>query len=241
MSFGRPDAFGNRHSARIYLDEDHLDVMREQRPDAVPVHVIRDRFSLKQIPIIYYNARFGLPSPPVDQEFLAQWPKRDLQAITKFQLHTRGIELDAAQLEGFERGDWIAIVPAHSDEGKAGSPGQGTIGRALTKALYAHCVRASRVLQAAQFRTQRQRHPRTRFDEEFRDQLETPELAEVKAAFSEVSRLYQAPEVQEPVRKVTTDHIRTAGRSNVKELYNLTPSEIRSQASLEILCYEQIY
>ena len=118
MLFGRPDAFGNRHSARIYLDEDHLDVMREQRPDAVAVHVIRDRFSLKQIPIIYYNARFGLPSPPVDQDFLAQWPKRDFQAMTEFQLHTRGIEFDAAQLEGFERGDWIAIVPAHHDEGE---------------------------------------------------------------------------------------------------------------------------
>ncbi|MEW6639401.1 MAG: hypothetical protein AB1586_02780 [Pseudomonadota bacterium] len=240
MLFGRPDAFGNRHSARIYLDEDHLDVMREQRPDAVAVHVIRDRFSLKQIPIIYYNARFGLPSPPVDQDFLAQWPKRDFQAITEFQLHTRGIELDAAQLEGFERGDWIAIVPAHGDEGKAGSPGQGTIGRALTKALYAHCVRASRVLQAAQFRSQRQRHPKTRFDEEFRDQLETSELAEVKAAFSEVSRLYQTSEVEKE-REITTDHIRTAGRSLVIGLFNLTPAEIRSQASLEILCYEQIY
>jgi hypothetical protein len=240
MLFGRPDAFGDRHSARIYLDEDHLDVMREQRPDAVAVHVIRDRFSLKQIPIIYYNARFGLPSSPVDQEFLAQWPKRDFQAITEFQLHTRGIELDAAQLEGFERGDWIAIVPAHHDEGEAGTPGQGAIGRALTKALYGQCVRASRVLQAAQFRSQRDKNPSTPFDVKFRDALESSELAEVKAAFSEVSRLYQTSEVKKE-RRITTDHIRTAGRSHVKGLFNLTPAEIRSQASLEILCYEQIY
>jgi hypothetical protein len=240
MLFGRPDIFWNRHSARIYLDEDHLETMREQRPNAA-IHVIRDRFSLKQIPIIYYNAKFGLPPSPVDQDVLAQWRGKEFQAVTEFQLRTRGVELDRAQREGFERGDWIAIVPTHGDEGQKGNPGQGTIGGALTSALYAHCVRASRVLQMAKFRSERDADPWTRFDTEFRNQLETPELAEVEAIFREVSDLYRAPELRDRERNITTDHIHTAGRSNVKEWFGLTPTEIRSQASAEILCYEQIY
>lgn len=240
MLFGRPDAFGNRHSARIYLNEDPLAKMREERPNAA-IHVIRDRFRLKQIPTIYYNAKFGMPPLPVDQDVLAQWRTKDFQAVTEFQLGTRGVKLNKAQRVGFERGDWIAIVPAHGDEGRKGNPGRGVIGGALTKALYAHCVRASRVLQMAKFRSERDGNPWTRFDKEFRNQLENSELAEVETIFREVSELYQAPEVRARERKVTTAHIRTAGRSGVKKWFNLTPTNIRAQAYVEILCYEQIY
>jgi hypothetical protein len=240
MLFGRPDVFGHRDSARIYLDEDHLTTMHEQRPDAA-IHVIRDRFSLKQIPIVYYNARFGVPPLPVDDAPLAQWRAKDFQAVTEFQLRTRGVKLTGAQREGFARGDWIAIVPAHSDEGTRGSSGQGVVGRALTTALYAHCVRASRVLQMAKFRSEREADPWTRFDFEFRDQLENLELAEVEATFREVSDDYRAPEVRDHERDVTIEHIRTAGRSAVKSWFNQVPTEIRAQAYVEILCYEQIY
>ena len=241
MLFGRPDVFGHRDSARIYLDEDHLTTMHQQRTDAA-VHVIRDRFSLKQIPIVYYNARFGVPPFPVDDTALVRWRTKDFQAVTEFQLRTRGVELDEAQREGFSRGDWIAILPAHGDQGKRGNPGQGTIGGALTKALYAHCVRATRVLQMAKFRSERDVDPWTQFDERFRDQLENTELAEVETVFRAVSHDYRAQEVRDDgERNVTTDHFRTAGRSNVKEWFGLTPTEIRSQAALEILCYEQIY
>jgi hypothetical protein len=240
MLFGRPDIFGNRHSARIYLDEDHLETMREQRPNAA-IHVIRDRFSLKPIPIVYYNAKFGVPPPPVDQDVLAQWRAKDFQAVTEFQLRTRGVKLKKAQRDGFERGDWIAIVPAHGDEGNKGNPGHGMIGGALTRALYAHCVRASRVLQMAKFRSERDSKRWARFNAKFRDGLENSELAEVKAIFDQASDHYKSPELRKHQLNVTTEHIRTAGRSNVKKWFNLTPTGIRYQASAEILCYEQIY
>ena len=214
--------------------------MREQRREAA-IQVIRDRFSLKQIPTIYYNAKFGMPPVPAEQNVLAQWRTKEFQAVTEFQLRTRGVELDEAQLVGFSRGDWIAIVPAHGDEGKKGPPGEGPVGGVLRTALYAHCVRASRVLQMAKFRSERERNPHARFDTEFRDQLENPELAEVERIFREVSDDYRVGEVPVRVRNVTTDHFYTAGRSNVKEWFGLTPIEVRSQASVEIHCYEQIY
>lgn len=240
MLFGRPDIFGNRNSARIYLDEDHLSREHEQSREAA-IHVIRDRFSLKPIPIVYYNAKYGVPPLPADQNVLARWRSKDFQAVTEFQLRTRGVELDEAQQAGFERGDWIAVVPAHGDEGRKGPPGEGPVGGVLRTALYAHCVRASRVLQMAKFRSERERNPRAQFDTEFRDRLENLELAEVETIFREASDRYRVGEVPERVRNVTTDHFRTAGRSAVKEWFSLIPTQVRSQASLEILCYEQIY
>jgi hypothetical protein len=240
MLFGRPDVFGNRHSARIYLDEDHLATMHERRPDA-EIHVIPDRFSLKPIPVIYYNAKFGFPASPVDDGVLAQWRTKDYQAVTEFQLRTRGVKLNQVQLTGFLRGDWIAIVPAHDEEGKRGNPDQGTIAGTLRTALFAQCVRASRVLQMAKFRSERDADPWTRFDKEFRDQLENAELAEVETVFRTVSDLYRAPEVRDRDRNVTTQYLHMAGRSNVKEWFGMTPTEIRSQAAVEILCFEQVY
>jgi hypothetical protein len=240
MLFGRPDVFGDRHSARIYLDEDHLRTVHEQ-PRQVVVHVIRDRFSLKLIPIVYYNAKFGVPATPLNEDVLAQWRAKEFQAVTEFQLHVRGVELDEAQWDGFLRGDWIAVVPAHGDEGRRGNPDQGVIAGSLRTALYAHCVRASRVLQMARFRSERERNPRAQFDAEFRDQLKNPELAEVEAIFREVSDDYRVGEVRDRERNVTTEHFNTVGRSDAKEWFGLTPTEIRSQASAEILCYEQIY
>lgn len=240
MLFGRPDIFGNRNSARIYLDEDHLAKMDEQRPDAA-IHIIRDRFSLKQIPIVYYNAKFGFPPEPIDDGVLVQWRTKDFQAVTEFQLRTRGVKLDQAQLTGFLRGDWIAIVPAHDEEGRRGNPDQGTIAGTLRTALFAQCVRASRVLQMAKFRSERDADPWTRFDKEFRDRLENAELAEVEAVFRTVSDLYRTPEVRDRDRNVTTQYLHMAGRSNVKVWFGMTPTEIRCQAALEILCFEQIY
>lgn len=240
MLFGRPDIFGNRNSARIYLDEDHLAKMDEQRPDAA-IHVIPDRFSLKQIPVIYYNAKFGVPPSAVDDGVLAQWRTKDYQAVTEFQLRTRGVKLDQAQLTGFLRGDWIAIVPAHDEEGRRGNPDQGTIAGTLRTALFAQSVRASRVLQMAKFRSERDADPWTRFDKEFRDRLENAELAEVEAVFRTVSDLYRTPEVRDRDRNVTTQYLHMAGRSNVKVWFGMTPTEIRCQAALEILCFEQIY
>jgi hypothetical protein len=240
MRFGSPDAFGSRNGARIYLDQDQLEAMR--KPGSVArVHEIRDRFSLKQIPIIYYNAKFGAPLQ-ADDDTLADWRQKDFRAVTEFQLYTHGIQLDAAQRAGFERGDWIAIVPAHEDEGKKGPPDQGLIVGTLRTALYAQCVRASRVLQMAQFQANRDANPWTRADETVRDQLENAELATVKAAFKEASDQYAAPEIRKKhERNVTTDHLRTAGRNNVTSWFGLTPEEIRAQAATEILCHEQIY
>src|SRR5690349_20449739 len=100
MLFGRPDAFGNRNSARIYLDEERLASLHEQRADAA-IHVIRDPFSLKQVPIIYYNAKFGVPPRVADQNELAQWRTREFRAVTEFQLRTHGVQLDEAQMQGF--------------------------------------------------------------------------------------------------------------------------------------------
>lgn len=240
MLFGRPDIFGNRNSARIYLDEDHLAKMDEQRPDAA-IHIIRDRFSLKQIPIVYYNAKFGFPPEPIDDGVLVQWRTKDFQAVTEFQLRTRGVKLDQAQLTGFLRGDWIAIVPAHDEEGRRGNPDQGTIAGTLRTALFAQCVRASRVLQMAKFRSERDADPWTQFDKEFRDRLENAELAEVEAVFRTVSDLYRTPEVRDRDRNVTTQYLHMAGRSNVKVWFGMTSTEIRCQAALEILCFEQIY
>ncbi|MBR0818892.1 hypothetical protein [Bradyrhizobium liaoningense] len=215
--------------------------MREPRPN-VAIHDIRDPFSLKPIPIIYYNAKFGFPPPPIDDGVLAQWRTRDYRAVTEFQLRTRGVQLDDAQQVGFAQGDWIAIIPAHDDEGRRGNPDQGTIVGTLRTALYGHCVRASRVLQMAQFRSQRDRNPHTRLDRRFRDRLKDPALAEVETIFREVSRLYKAPEVRDNrARDVTTDHFETEGRTDVKEWFGLTPTAIQSQAHAEILCYEQIY
>jgi hypothetical protein len=238
MLFGRPDSFGSRHSARIYLEEEHLAVMRDQRSEAA-IHVIKDRFSLKSIPIVYYNAKFGVPLQ-ADQTALARWRKVDFQAVTEFQLHARGIELDDTQLEGFLRGDWIAYVPAHDDEGRAGNPGHGTIAGILRTALHAHCVRANRVLQMAKFRSERDKNPRTRFNAAFRDRLKDSEFAEVEQTFRDVSDLYDVREVLED-RDVGLDHVSTSGRSAVVEWFGLTPTAIRSHAAAEILCYEQIY
>jgi hypothetical protein len=241
MFLKKCDVSRKHQSARLFLDEDHLAVMHNKRPKAVAVHIIRDRFSLQRIPIIYYNAKFGLPVRAGDQDFLDRWPRRDFRAITHFQLHTCGIRLDPIQERGFEQGDWIAIVPAHDDIGNAGNPGMGSIGQALTMALYAQCVRASRVLQAAKFRASRENDPFTVRKAAFRDSLETSELAEVKAAFAEISQRYKAPEVKDSLRRVKTDHIRTAGRAFATEWFKLTPAAIRSRASIEILCYEQMY
>ena len=240
MLFGRPDIFGHRDSARIYLDEGHLAKMGEHRPD-VAIHVIHDRFSLSRVPIVYYNAKFGVPPIPSNPGVLAGWRTKDFQAVTEFQLRTRGVKLDKTQREGFEQGDWIAIVPAHRIRGRAGQPGRGTIGAVLTEALYAHCVRASRVLQMAQFRSERDKNPYTRFGARYRDKLENLQLAEVKRIFNEASGDFRDPELPARERNVTTANIRMAGRSAVKKWFNAIPTGIRAQAYVEILCYEQIY
>jgi len=239
MLFGRPDTFGSRHSARIYLEEDHLAAIHGQRRDAT-IHVIRDPFSLKQIPVVYYNAKFGVPPLPTDQNVLAQWRTKELQAVTEYQLRNRGVKLDGAQLEGFLRGDWIAIVPAHDDEGQAGNPDQGVVVGTLRTALYAHCVRANRVLQMAKFRSERDKNPRTQMDSTFRDQLKSSELAEVERIFREASDLYKSPDVSDGERNVDSRHVYEDG-TRVGKWFGMTPLAIRSQAAAEIHSYEQIY
>jgi hypothetical protein len=240
MSFGRPDAFGNRNAARIYLGEEHLASMHKDGSIA-RIHVIRDRFSLKQIPIVYYNAKFGAPLQ-TDEDTLAAWHRKDFHAVTEFQLITYGVMLDEAQRAGFERGDWIAVVPAHGDKGQKGPPSQGMVVGTLRTALYAQCVRTSRVLQMARFRANRDADTWTQANAAERDQLENVELATVEAAFTEASNQYGAPEIREErEQEVTTDHIRTAGRADAKVWFGLTPKEIRAQAAAELLCYEQLY
>lgn len=241
MLFGRPDIFGHRDSARIYLEQDYLTKVCEQYPEG-EIHVIRDRYSLSRVPIVYYNAKFGVPPLPSNAGVLAEWRTKDFQAVTTFQLRTRGVKLNETQSAAFERGDWIAIVPAHDDEGEVGNPDQGSITAILRTALHAQFVRANRVLQMAQFRAARERHPHTQFNTTDRDQLKNLELAEVENVFRDVSDIYDTPEVREDrERNVTMDHVETQGRDHVKTWFKQIPTGIRAQANVEILCYEQIY
>jgi hypothetical protein len=246
---GHHDPFGHRVGAKIFLRERHLHntEMRPVRPEGVHVHIIRDRFSLCPFPFIVYNAKFGVP-------YSANYPagidrsKAPIEAYTPFQLHTRGITLSDELEEAFGRGDQICIMPAYDDDAEAGTPGHGTIGVMATKAFYAQCIRAQRVLQAVHYREERDRKPHDVFRKQDLDRIGKAQLGEIERAVNSVTSKYKDPEVHEIERSISARHIESKGSGFVRAWFKCSQAgagrpqvDLLRQALLEAYCFEQIH
>jgi hypothetical protein len=246
---GHHDPFGYRAGAKIFLRETHLHnaKRRPARPEGARVHIIRDRFSLCSFPIIVYNAKYGVPYP-------ANYPagldlsKAPIVALTSFQLYTRGTVLSDELEEAFGRGDQICIMPAYDDDAEAGTPGHGTIGVMATKAFYAHCIRAQRVLQAVHYREERDRKPHDVFKKQDLDRIGKVQLGEIERAVNAVTSKYKDPEVHEIERSICARYIESKGSSFVRAWFKCSQTgagrpqvDLLRHALLEAYCYEQIH
>jgi hypothetical protein len=202
---------------------------------------------MASFPIIVYNAKFGVPFP-------ANYPagvdrsKAPIEAFTPFQLLTRGIKLTKKQKDGFGRGDQICIMPGYDDDVEAGRPSHGPIGTMATKAFYAHCIRAQRVLQAVRYRQQRDRNPRGVFKKKHLNPIGKVQLGEIKRIVKAVTSKDRDPEVHKTERKIVAQHITNKGRRLVQPWFKRSRAGARDpqrqmlrQALLEVCCYDQIH
>jgi hypothetical protein len=246
---GHHDPFGYRAGAKIFLREKHLHnaERRPARPEGARVHIIRDRFSLCPFPIIVYNAKFGVPYPanyPAGFDLL----RVSIEALTPFQLLTRGIKLTKKQKNGFGRGDQICIMPAYDASASGKRSRRGSIGTMASDAFYAHCIRAQRVLQAVRYRQKRERNPRKLFKDEELDWFANDQLAKIERAVNTVTSNYEDPEVHDIDSSISAVHISTNGRGLVRSWFKRSRAgagrpqvDLLRQALLEAYCYEQIH